>query len=188
LEVPRNEDELDEMFVEKWVLPFYSNGISNADEPTMAQFAAAAQAIDVNIVRRLLGDFNWRTRITGAYFAAINCYSELVDILGTHLLKSEVCFAGKGYALALATFGGERAIDYLTGYLDYYLDRADLYYDQGEVFCALEHVDRAAADARRAKWDSFVADKPYWDLDRYRESLTESLATVARINSLRPPA
>ena len=146
------------------------------------------QGIDLDVVRRLLGDFNWRPRITGAYFAASNHYTELVDILGTHLLKSEVCFAGKGYSLALATFGGDRAADYLTAYLDYYLDRTNLYFDQGDVFCALEHVDKAAADARRAKWDSFVAGKPYWNLDRYRESLTESLSTVARINQLRSPA
>lgn len=186
-EVPRNQNELDEAFVEKWVLPFYSSGISNADEPTIAQFATAARAIDLDVVHRLLGDFNWRSRITGAYFAAIKHYTELVDILGMHLLKSEVCFAGKGYALALATFGGERAAYYLTAYLDYYLDRTDLYYDQGEVFCALEHVDKAAADTRRAKWESFVADKPYWDLNRYRDSFTESLATVDRIINLRSP-
>jgi len=116
----------------------------------LLQFATAAQTIDLDIVHNLFGDFDWRTRIAGAYFAAIKGYIELVDILGTHLLKSEVCFAGKGYALALATFGGERAAYYLTTYLDYYLDQTDLYYDQGEVFCALEHVNRAAADARRA--------------------------------------
>jgi len=187
LDVPRNQDELDDAFVEKWVMPFYSNAISNADELTIAEFATAAQTIDVDIVRRLLGDFNWRTRITGAYFAAINHYTELVEILGTHLLKSEVCFAGKGYALALATSGGERATYHLATYLDYYLDRADLYYDQGEAYCALEHVDKEAADARRAKWDRFVADKPYWELNRYRESFTDSMATVARIRHLRPP-
>lgn len=185
LEVSRNEEELDEASIEKWVLPFYGNALSNADGSAIAEFAAAAQTIDVDIVRRLLGDFNWRTRITGAYFAAINRYVELVDILGTHLLKSEVCFAGKGYALALAIIGGERATDYLVRYLDYYLDRTDLYFDQGEAFCALEHLDKAAAEARREKWDSFVANKPYWDLARYRESLTEGLATVARINHKR---
>jgi hypothetical protein len=49
----RNQNEQGETFVEKWVLPFYSNGISNADEPIIAQFATAAQAIDLDIVHRL---------------------------------------------------------------------------------------------------------------------------------------
>lgn len=185
LEVPRNHDELDQAFVEKWVMPFYMNAISNADESKIAEFATAAQTIDVDIVRRLLGDFNWRTRIAGAYFAAINRYTGLAEILGVHLLKSEVCFAGKGYALALARFGGERAAYYLTTYLDYYLDQADLHYDQGEAFCALEQVHKAAADARRDKWNTFVADKPYWDLSRYRDSFTDSMAMVARIGNIR---
>lgn len=34
------------------------------------------------VVLKLLGDFNWRTRQTGAYFAAIQGYSEIIDIIG----------------------------------------------------------------------------------------------------------
>jgi len=40
---------------EEWaVAAERSNGISNADEPTIAQFATAVQAIDLDIVHRLL--------------------------------------------------------------------------------------------------------------------------------------
>ena len=40
-----------------------------------------------DVVKKLLGDFNWRTRQTGAYFAAINEFKEFEDTIETLLLK-----------------------------------------------------------------------------------------------------
>jgi hypothetical protein len=188
LDVPRNDGELDEAFIGQWVIPFYSNSLSIADEDSIAQFSSAAQKIDVEIVRRLLGDFNWRSRIAGAYFAAINNYSELLAIIGKHLLKSEVCYAGGGYCLALAAFGGDEANAYLTSYLDYYLEQVDLWYDQADAYCALEYLDKPQAEARFPKWKAFVANKPYWDLNRSREGFAGSRTTIDRIRSLKTRA
>jgi hypothetical protein len=123
LESHRNEKELTEEFIDKWVMEFYMNSISNPDQETIAKFAAAAKEITPEIVKQLLGDFDWRPRIVGAYFAAIKGYNELRDIIGIHLLKSEVCYAGYGYALALAVFADEKSKTYLSLYLDYYLKR-----------------------------------------------------------------
>lgn len=102
------------------------SSLSNCDATTIKKFADTANEIDKNIVLNLLIDFNWRTRITGAFFSAINKYQEFEDIIGRHLLKSEVCYSGSGYCLALATFSTENAKGYLVKYLDYYLDRKDL--------------------------------------------------------------
>jgi hypothetical protein len=185
LDVPRNDGELEEAFVEQWVEPFCMNGLSNADEATIAGFSDAAQKIDLEMVRRLLGDFDWRTRIAGAYFAAINNYKELVEVIGKHLLKSEVCFAGGGYCLALASFGGADAKRYLMSYLDYYLEQVDLSYDQGDAFCALEFLDKAQAEDRLPKWNVFAAHKSYRDLNRSRASFASDMATLDRIRSLK---
>jgi hypothetical protein len=185
IEVPRNKEELSEEFIDKWVLPFYMNGLSNADEATIKNFADASKEINIDIVKTLLGDFDWRTRISGAYFAAINNYKELDDIIGRHLLKSEVCFAGVGYCFALTTFATNKSIDSLVTYLNYYLDRKDLGFDQAEAFCALEYLDKDRANNLIDKWNSFVADNEYRSLERSREGFQKNMLTLDKIRQAR---
>jgi hypothetical protein len=183
LEVPRNNRELSYEFIDKWVAPFYMTGVSNADDTTILMFAEAAKEINVDIVKLLLGDFNWRTRIVGAYFAAINNYKEVEDIIGKHLLKSEVCYAGAGYCLALAAFNTGKAKDYLTAYLEYYLDRKDLWFDQSDAFCALEYLDNEQASRLIDKWDSFVSDKEHWSLEKSREHFNNCMLTLDKVRT-----
>jgi hypothetical protein len=181
LEVPRNGDELSQELIDKYVVPFYMSDLSPSDEPSIHHFAEAAREIDSSIVKMLLGDFNWRTRIVGAYFAAINAYKEFEDIIGKHLLKSEVCYAGKGYCIALATFNNEIAKEYLTTYLNYYLDRRDLWFDQAEAFCALEYLDEEYAMSFSDKWNAFVEDKKYWNLENSRGHFKNSMLGIEKI-------
>ena len=181
IEVPRNEEEFTEEFVDKWVVPFYMNSLSNSDDTTIKTFADTAKEIDKNIVLRLLSDFDWRTRITGAFFSAINNYQEFEDIMGKHLLKSEVCYAGPVYCLALATFGSDNAKKYLVTYLDYYLARKDLWFDQADAFCALEYLDESQADKLKEKWNNFVADKEHWSLEKSREHFNNCMMTLDKI-------
>jgi len=183
IEVPRNEEEVTKEFADKWVGPFYMHIFSNLDDIAIQTFAEGAKKIDKNIVLKLLSNFNWRTRITGAYFSAINHYTEFEDIIGSHLLKSEVCYAGYGYCLALATFGTDNAKNYLITYLDYYLDRKDLWFDQSGAFCALQHLDNSSADKLMEKWNSFVEDKPYSNLEESRESFSKSLLNIEKIRN-----
>ena len=181
IEVPRNGEEFTEEFVDKWVVPFYMNSLSNSDDTVIKAFADTAKEIDRTIVLKLLSDFDWRTRITGAFFSAINDYQEFEDIIGRHLLKSEVCYAGSGYCLALATFGTDNAKKYLVSYLDYYLDRKDLWFDQADAFCALEHLDKHQADNLINKWNEFVADKKYWSLEKSRKHFANCITTLDKI-------
>jgi hypothetical protein len=189
LVVPRNEEGLSQEFIEKWIAPFYmsilSHELSNADEATIKAFAEAAREINPDIVKTLLGDFNWRPRITGALFSAVNEYKEAEDIIGKHLLKSEVCYAGVGYCLALATFGSDNAKDYLTSYLEYYLDRTDLWFDQVPAFCALAYLDNDRANRLLGKLDSFVADKEQWNLENSRRHFNNCMRTLDRIRIAR---
>ena len=183
IEVPRNNEDLSKEFIDKWVVPFYMTTLSNSDEKTINIFADAAKEIDKDIVLKLLGDFNWRTRITGAYFSAINNYQDFEDIIGNNLLKSEVCYAGSGYCLALATFGTDNAKKYLASYLDYYLDRKDLWFDQADAFCALQHLDKESASKLLDKWNSFVADKENWDLEKSTAHFSKCLLTIEKIRN-----
>lgn len=184
LEIPRNEHELTEEFVEKWVIPFYTNSLANSEAKVIASFVGAAKKIDQTIVAKLLGDFNWRSRIVGAYFAAIKDYREFELVIGRSLLKSEVCFAGSGYCLALASFATDGAREFLITYLDYYLGRKDLCFDQADAFCALEYLDKDASNLRLEKWNDFVSDKSYRNLERSRGHFRESLKAVSWIREM----
>lgn len=93
----RNQEEPSDEFIDKWVMKFYMVSIARLDDQTFAAFVEAAREVTPDIVRQLLGDFDWRPRIVGAYFATIKGYEELTDIIGVHMLQSEVCYAGAGY-------------------------------------------------------------------------------------------
>jgi hypothetical protein len=158
IQVARNTDELSDEVVERWVMPFYRVILSTCEAADVQEFAVAAPEMDAPTLRRLLGEFDWRPRIVAAFFAAINLTRELESEIGAHLLKSEVCYAGGGYCLALASFASEGAKHYLSRYLDYYLGRPDLWFDQGAAFCALEHLDGRAAESFLPRWQAYTAD------------------------------
>lgn len=181
LEIPRNSGKLSADFQQKWVGPFYLNLLSNPDEELISHFASGAREIDIAIVRKLLGDFDWRSRASGAYFAMINKYEELDEIIGRHLVKSEVCCAGLSFCLALASFRTKMAENYLITYLDYYLDQNDLWFDQAEAFCALEYFSPKQAEKFTAKWESFIENKPNWDLERTRRHFWSCMDTLEEI-------
>jgi hypothetical protein len=180
MNVVRNEEELTDEFFNKWVAPFYL-GFFADDHALPELIVSTAKEITPDIVMNLFGDFNWRTRIAGAYFAAINEYKELEDTIGIHLLKSEVCYAGGGYCLALASFATEKSIAYLRQYLDYYLEKKNLYFDQAQALSALWYLDQDAATEYQDKWKRFVRGKN-WDLERSKEGF---IGAMEYIQSLR---
>ncbi|MCB2410069.1 DUF6000 family protein [Hymenobacter sp. BT178] len=181
LEAFRNQDELSEEFIEKWVMEFYMPSINRLDDQTMEAFVTASKEITQEIIQQLLGDFDWRPRIVGAYFAAIKGYTDLTDIIGVHLLKSEVCYAGLGYALALATFGGDQSKEYLKMYLDFYLKQKDLWFDQNSVLAALHLISPDEASSYFNSWQEYISDKPYHDLSNNIEGMIKSVNIVKQI-------
>lgn len=104
LEAHRNPQELSDEFIDQKVMPFCMVPLVWLNDQKFTVFAQAAKTTTPDVVRELLGAFDYRPRIFDVYFAAIKGYKELTDILGMHLLQSEVCYAGAGYALAFATF------------------------------------------------------------------------------------
>lgn len=137
----RNTDALSADFIDKWVTPYYMEIGTHTDAEWILSIKEIKADISIEDCLALLGDFNWRTRLVGAYFAAVKGYMELIDIIGIHLLKSEVCCVGHIYALTLAYFNTEKSIEYLRKYLDYYLTRPDLYFDQKNVIEAMLFLD-----------------------------------------------
>ena len=142
LAVYRNNFDLDQDFINKFVNPFYMNiPATDQDKKLIDELGKIKNEFTKDVVKKLLGDFNWRTRQTGAYFAAINDFKEFEDTIGTLLLKSEVTYAGTMYALVLASFNSKTGREYLTTYLDYYLTKLDLFFDQKQVLTAVKCLD-----------------------------------------------
>ncbi|MFB7328687.1 MULTISPECIES: DUF6000 family protein [unclassified Streptomyces] len=83
----------------------------------------------------------WRERRTAAWLVAVSRRTEFRERLGELLLASEVCCAGLAYCVTLASFGTPRDADLLAAYLDRYLRRPDLAYDQTVAMGALVFID-----------------------------------------------
>ena len=184
LEVYRNQDSLSIEFADKWVNPYLSIGFLNLSTKQEQNYIKGYSEVTPEIVKKLLGDFNWRPKIVGAYFTALKKHSEFEETIGNHLLKSEVCFAGSGYCLALATFGTEKSKDYLKQYLDYYLKQKDLWFDQDTALSALSWLSNKEAEGYTELWNSFVANKPNWNLETSKKHFTQEMENLNRIRTI----
>lgn len=113
----------------------------------------------------MLRQRDWRPRLVAAWFIGIGRRVRFRAELGELLLASEVAYAGKGYAFALARFGETADAELLTRYLDHYLPLLDCPYDQPYVMSALLHVDDSLGTpfaerfvARGGMWQARYAD------------------------------
>ena len=130
----------------------------------------------------------WCERTTAAWLIAVADRPEFRERLGELLLASEVPFAGEAYCVALATFGAPADADLLGAYLDRYLPRPDLDYDQAAALGALLLLDARLGASQAARflasdglWQQWVNGPPAKDYDvpgSYREFI-DQLCVVA---------
>ncbi|MBJ6644042.1 DUF6000 family protein [Streptomyces sp. BSE7-9] len=107
----------------------------------------------------LLG-YEWRSRLTAAWLIGVDRRERFRERIGDLLLASEVCFSGSAYCFALARFGTHADAEILTAYLDHYLPRTDLRYDQPAALGALLRLD-AHLGTHHA--DRFTQPDGLWD-------------------------
>ena len=146
--------------------------------------ALDAASLGDSDIARLLEVHDWRAKSVAAYFAAVRGQKELEDALGRLLRKSQLVYAGRTYALALASFGSDSAVPILEQYLDVYLRRPDLWFDQADVLSALISLDELHGRTRHQRfltiWEAFVADKPNWSLERSTSRFATDLELLLR--------
>ncbi|MFF4454675.1 DUF6000 family protein [Streptomyces goshikiensis] len=104
--------------------------------------------------------YEWRSRLTAAWLIGVDRRESFRERIGDLLLASEVCYSGGAYCFALARFGTHADAEILTAYLDRYLPRTDLHYDQPEALGALLHLD-ARLGTHHA--DHFTEPDGLWD-------------------------
>ncbi|MEM9070019.1 MAG: DUF6000 family protein [Myxococcota bacterium] len=183
LKVPTRRIYVSRRMIKRWIQPFY---LGRPSEPEWAEaLRPLLGELDEDLVRRLLSYFNWRPRLVGAYFATVRGDLSLEEEIGRLLLRSDVCYAGQGYALALASFSTPSALGYLTQYLDYYLEQPDLWFDQAHVMAAVAHLDRRngthVVDAYRERWARFTSNKPNVHLEETCERFECDLRALSSL-------
>ena len=186
LVVPVSEAPLDTRLRERWVMPLYMavpDDLNAVEGIIRSQF----HEIDRDLIQALLSQFNWRPRGVGAFLVALDQRTEFEDLLGRLLLRSDVCYAGRNYCLALARLNTSGALNYLEDYLRYYLTRRDLYFDQAVALAAVRHLDHVNGTRRAEEfgqlWADFVADKPNWDLDATSARFDAAVRDIASLSA-----
>jgi hypothetical protein len=182
IEVPTSEERLPNEIVERWVRPLYF-GLQREDVDTF--LLSNLSAADDQLVDLLLTHFDWRPRTAGAYLAALNGRKQFTERIGHLLLRSDVCYAGSAYCLALAAFNNPKGCDFLDQYLSYYLGRSDLWFDQGDAMAAVAYLDKLNGSNKLGQflpqWEVFVTGKSGWNL---QDSVTRFDGKMQHFHSL----
>jgi hypothetical protein len=184
LEVPVASEPLSNDIRHRWVKPFYMSLLGEI-AATERNLRLVFREIEVPLIVSLLSEFDWRPRMVGAFFVALNRVGELENHIGRLLLRSDVCYAGRGYCLALARLNTPVAVEYIRAYLRYYLTRKDLWFDQDDAMAALCCLDAANATTYASEfeslWTAFVSDKLNWNLQQSVTRFGSDLSTIATL-------
>jgi hypothetical protein len=188
-----NETEISQTYREEWVIPFYFE-LNNQSDEWVEKMIQLKPQINEQIILQNLGDFDWRTRSTGSYFAGITKAVHLEKIIGTHLLKSEVCYAGSNYTTTLALFNTEHSVYCFNLYLKYYLTKPELYFDQGSVMTALKYLDELNNTNHTEKhlknWEDLISwriQKQIKDLNNLKQMFPDKSEDLEKhIQELKP--
>ncbi len=182
LESPSSDESFEPAELRHWVFPSPGAiyGLEKSDE-----YFELCRTVSPKIILALFREFNWRDRITAACYSAALGLNEFEAVIGNLLLKSEVCFAGRGYCVALASFNSKDSIAYLEKYLEYYLTQKDKCFEQGVAMGALAYLDRVngtdLVSTKLELWDDFVKDKENWNLEDNISDFEEQMKSVKKL-------
>ena len=179
IEVPVNSDPLSAEIRDKWVRPLYFGLRHKGATEFIVEHLSEA---NFDLVETLLCHFDWRSRATGGYLAALLNLKQSEEHIGRLLLRSDVCYAGFGYCVAIATFNTPAGVNFLNQYLDYYLKRPELFFDQNHAMAALKYLDEINGTENltlhKANWNDFVIGKQNWDLEKSIQGFREYMALL----------
>jgi hypothetical protein len=184
LEVPVDTNMLDIDLRETWVRPLYF-GLHKTEAKDF--ITKNSQRITSELIAKLLANFDWRPRSVAAYLVAVSDESSFTTNIGRLLLRSDVCYAGAAYCLALASLNSAESIAFLEEYLAYYLKQNDLWFDQAHAMAALTYLDDAngtvRADRFRDDWAAFIQNKQNWNLDNSIIHFSQSMTNLKDLKS-----
>ncbi|MEV0108205.1 DUF6000 family protein [Nocardia sp. NPDC050799] len=162
----RNDPELQGL-VQRFVTPDrrylrLGGGLLRLNDAERSGFAKklARAAFEITPVElSTLFEGGWRERKVASWLVAVAHRTEFRDRIGQLLLASEGPHAGAAYCITLAKFGARQDRELLCDYLDHYLSRPDLDYDQGLALAALLHLDDVLGSGYSSR---FLAPSGLW--------------------------
>lgn len=188
LEVPIASQHAVKHLYPQFVAPFYMKRMRTFDATTDDAFIQVREKITDGLITQLLSDFNWRSRTAAAYFTVILTRPVHIEHLGRLLLRSDVCYAGRAYCVAMAYFRTAAAVDFLDQYLAHYLNRPDLHFDQWAALSALKYVDEMEGSSHVLKHTEAIAAmnarNPALINKASAEFVTDELRAAERIRNL----
>lgn len=184
LDVPVDPNMLTAELRETWVQPLYL-GLhkSESKEFIIENF----HRLSPELIAKLLANFDWRPRSVAAYLVAVSGEASFTTQIGRLLLRSDVCYAGAVYCLTLASLNSAESIAFLEEYLNYYLKRNDLWFDQARAMAALCYLDSAngtcRADRFQEDWKGLIKNRDNWNLDDSIAHFSHSMANLKDLRS-----
>jgi hypothetical protein len=176
----------------KWVDEYYLHVGSDYPNDWIQKMRSVKTEIKEDVILELLGHINWRPRTMGAYFAMVADMPHLLEIIGSHLLKSEVCFVAKTYLIAIAYFNTPWGMNYLQRYLDHYLGQYHLVFDQREAMETLCYLDQINGTKYLIKyqerWAEFIIHQPHCQKEIGYRRVESEVQIIRKINKKRPLA
>jgi hypothetical protein len=94
LDVPAMRGPPPPEVIARWVKPLYLKLFAGRDE-VLDLVVELWPDMTEGLARGLLGYFDWRPRLVGAYVAALKELRSLTQLIGRLLLRSDVCYGGK---------------------------------------------------------------------------------------------
>ena len=191
-------------FTTNWVAPFYIYVLHGnyyyqlkGDEQALFNENVKKALLNLNdeTLQRLLSG-GWREQITGSWLCGLKGSSQYANNIGKKLVASQMTYAGQGHCFALACFANDESVKFFTEYLNIYLRKTDLHYDQGWVMPALMWVDEQNDTDHASKylksgglWETYIANKDTdaWQLG-YRKEYFWKLMNYCRDNYINQKA
>jgi hypothetical protein len=128
-------------FYRKWVLRIFGTGPWCDAASIRAMIDPIRHEITLEVASDLLSLAQYRARFVGGSFVGLLRMEPLEEEVGKLLLRSDGPYSGFAFVVALARLNTRSSRQFLCDYLDYYLTRRDLDFEQPFVLAALEHLD-----------------------------------------------
>jgi hypothetical protein len=116
----------------------------------------------------------WREGLMASWWAGLWRWPQLIVAVEPLLIPSRSTYEGQGHCFGLSRVASRGSQSVLMRYLDEYLSRRDLYYDQAWAMAALELVcgelGEAVPSEYQVGWSRWSEGKPH-DLEAHRSRL-----------------
>ncbi len=140
-----NLERLRELFVEPFYLQLLNGNLLDQEGNQQQHFSGhltlALNSITDSQLRMLIEDFDWRTRLTGAWYIALTGRSSFAPRVARLLAASNGDYAEQGYCFAMGLLGGEKCRKSLVNYLTSRLPCRDSSGHELWALGAIAHID-----------------------------------------------